>query len=498
MKVYNTLSRQKEEFLPQGDEVKMYVCGVTPYSDCHIGHAMSYIIFDVIRRYLQFRGYKVKYVQNITDIDDKIIDRANQLGISTGELAGKFTARYFEDMDALNIGRADIYPRATEEIPKIIEVIQGLIDKGYAYPAGGSVYFRVRSVADYGKLSHRSLESMMSAESALGSGDKESPMDFVLWKAAKPGEPLWESLWGAGRPGWHIECSAMSLKYLGNTLDIHGGGQDLVFPHHENEIVQSESFTGIKPFVKYWLHNGLVQLGEEKMSKSLGNLITIKEALEKYSPDAIRIFVLSSHYRSPLTYSEEALEAAEGGAERLVRVYSRVDPTGGKGEALGAEPYRKQFIEAMDDDFNTAEALGVLFDLAGVINQAGDSGLSFVEAQSVLSTLARDVLGLKLTQTVSKSLTLRWNVLAPTVEVKRLVESLVEERSRCRKAKQWQRADEIRAKLAELGIVLEDTPEGTKRIWKRTPEVQPLNSLLVKLGIALEDTPQGTIWKHKR
>ncbi|GAH16146.1 unnamed protein product, partial [marine sediment metagenome] len=238
---------------------------------------------------------------------------ANQLGIATGELAGKFTARYFEDMDALNISRADIYPRATEEIPKIIEVVQDLIDRGYAYPSGGSVYFRVRSVSDYGKLSHRSLESMMTTENALGSDDKESPMDFVLWKAAKPGEPSWESPWGLGRPGWHIECSAMSLKYLGNTLDIHGGGQDLVFPHHENEIAQSESFTGIKPFVKYWLHNGLVQLGEEKMSKSLGNLITIKEAVRKYSADAIRIFVLSSHYRSPLTYSEEALEAAEKG-----------------------------------------------------------------------------------------------------------------------------------------------------------------------------------------
>jgi len=508
MKVYNTLSGQKEEFLPQGDEVKMYVCGVTPYADCHIGHGMSYIIFDVIWRYLQFRGYKVKYVQNITDIDDKIIDRANQLGISIGELAGKFTTRYFEDMDALNISRADIYPKATEEIPKIIEVIQGLVDKGYAYPAGGSVYFRVKNVPDYGKLSHRSLESMMSAESALGSDDKESPMDFVLWKTAKPGEPSWESPWGAGRPGWHIECSVMSLKYLGNTLDIHGGGQDLVFPHHENEIAQSESFTGIKPFVKYWLHNGLVQLGEEKMSKSLGNLITIREALEKYSPDAIRIFVLSSHYRSPLTYSEEALEAAANGVERLVRVYSRVDPTGGKGEALDAEPYRKQFIEAMDDDFNTAQALGILFDLAGAINQAGDSGLSFLKAQSILSTLVCDVLGFKLgIVVIPPPVELKLSVVAPTVvigprqptpEAELRVNRLAEERSRCRKAKQWQRADAIRAKLAELGIVLEDTPEGTKRIWKRTPEVGPLDNLLAKLGIALEDTPQGTVWKRKR
>ncbi|MBA7566287.1 Cysteine--tRNA ligase [subsurface metagenome] len=455
MKVYNTLSGRKEEFLPQGDEVKMYVCGVTPYADCHIGHGMSYIIFDVIWRYLQFRGYKVKYVQNITDIDDKIIDRANQLGISIGELAGKFTTRYFEDMDALNISRADIYPKATEEIPKIIEVIQGLVDKGYAYPAGGSVYFRVKNVPDYGKLSHRSLESMMSAENALGSDDKESPMDFVLWKAAKPGEPSWESPWGAGRPGWHIECSVMSLKYLGNTLDIHGGGQDLVFPHHENEIAQSESFTGIKPFVKYWLHNGLVQLGEEKMSKSLGNLITIREALEKYSPDAIRIFVLSSHYRSPLTYSEEALAAAERGADRLRQAVH----SGSKGEKVGdridSEPYRQRFIEAMDDDFNTAQALGVLFDLARDINRVSDKGYSVVRGQQVLLELA-NVLGLTLEPPEK-----------PSLDAEPFIELLLSTREQLRQASQFQLADEIRAKLGELGITLEDTPQGTVRRIKR-------------------------------
>ncbi len=320
MKVFNTLSGQKEEFLPRGDEVKMYVCGVTPYDNCHIGHAMSYIIFDVIRRYLHFRGYKVKYVQNITDIDDKIIDRASKLGITPAELAQKYTDSYFEDMDALNIERADIYPRATGEIAKIIEVIKTLIDKGYAYPAAGSVYFRVRKAADYGKLAHRTLESMMAGARIEPGEDKEYPMDFALWKASKPGEPSWESPWGQGRPGWHIECSAMSLKYLGDTLDIHGGGQDLIFPHHENEIAQSESFTGKKPFVKYWLHNGLVQLGEEKMSKSLGNLITIKQTLENYSPDALRIFVLSSHYRSPLRYSEDGFR---GGGERGGEVMAR-------------------------------------------------------------------------------------------------------------------------------------------------------------------------------
>jgi len=400
MKVFNTLSGQKEDFLPRGEEVKMYVCGVTPYSDAHLGHAMSYIIFDAIRRYLQFRGYKVKYVQNITDIDDKLINQAGQLGVSVRELADKYTDSYFADMAALNIGRADIYPRATEEIPKIIEVIQGLVDRGYAYSADGSVYFRVRNVPDYGKLAHRNLDSMRSGTSCEVGEEKEHPMDFVLWKASKPGEPSWESPWGKGRPGWHIECSAMSLKYLGDTLDIHGGGQDLIFPHHENEIAQSESFTGKKPFVRYWLHNGLVQLGEEKMSKSLGNLITIKEALSKYSADAIRLFVLSSHYRSPLTYSEEALEAAERGAERLLRVISRDDPTGGDGQALDAKPYQRQFIEAMNDDFNTPQALAVLFDLAREINQAGDAGISIDKAQSILLSLARKVLGLKLPQII--------------------------------------------------------------------------------------------------
>jgi cysteinyl-tRNA synthetase len=494
MKVYNTLSGQKEEFLPQGDEVKMYVCGINPYSDCHIGHAMSYIVFDVIRRYLQFRGYKVRYVQNITDIEDNIIDRANQLGIATGELAGKFTARYFEDMDALNISRADIYPKATEEIPKVIEVVQGLVDKGYAYPAGGSVYFRVKSVPDYGKLSHRSLESMMTTEGALGSDDKESPMDFVLWKAAKPGEPSWESPWGAGRPGWHIECSAMSLKYLGNTLDIHGGGQDLVFPHHENEIAQSESFTGIKPFVKYWLHNGLVQLGADKMSKSLGNLITIREALEKYSPDAIRIFVLSSHYRSPLTYSEEALEAAERGAERLRQA---AHFQGGKIQLkvdFAIQDNRQRFVDAMDDDFNTAKALAALFDLTREINRLNEESFDVALAQQGLLELA-NILGLTIKLPEMPSLDAEpfielWGYivgrleeaslqqpegrmtsifalarLASPVSVDDHIESLNSTRKRLREAKQFQLADEIRAKLVELGIVLEDTPQGT--VWKR-------------------------------
>jgi cysteinyl-tRNA synthetase len=504
MKVYNTISGQKEEFLPGGDEVKMYVCGVTPYDNCHIGHAMSYIIFDVIRRYLQFRGYRVKYVQNITDIDDKIIDRANQKGISTHELAEKYTNSYFEDMVALNIGQADNYPKATEEIPKIIEVIQGLIDKGFAYPAGGSVYFRVRNVTDYGKLSHRSLDSMIAMECAIGGEEKEHPVDFVLWKASKPDEPSWESPWGNGRPGWHIECSAMSLKYLGDTLDIHGGGQDLIFPHHENEIAQSESFTGTIPFVKYWLHNGLVQLGEEKMSKSVGNLITIKEALEKYSPDAIRIFVVSSHYRSPLTYSEEGLEAAEKGVERFTQAISRQDPTGGKGKALDAEPYRQRFIEAMDDDFNSAQALATMFDLAREINQAGDTGISFVEAQKTLVSLAREVLGLKLPKKIyveaSVEISIRASADATVIPgaVNARVKRLVDERVKCREEKNWQRADEIRSKLAGLGVTVEDTKTRPDITYKSVPSEESLDSLMGELSIALEDTPQGTVWKQKR
>ncbi|MBI4304324.1 MAG: cysteine--tRNA ligase [Chloroflexi bacterium] len=452
MRVYNTLSGQKEEFQPENNEVKMYVCGVTPYSDSHIGHAMSYVYFDVVRRYLQYRGYKVKYVQNVTDIDDKIIDRANKLGISPSELAEKYTRSFFEDMDALNIGRPDVSPRATGEIPKIIEIIQGLVAKGYAYPAQGSVYFRVRNVPDYGKLSHRTLDSMMAGARIESGEEKEHPMDFVLWKASKPGEPSWESPWGPGRPGWHIECSAMSLRYLGHTLDIHGGGQDLIFPHHENEIAQSESFTGIKPFVKHWMHNGLLQIGEEKMSKSLGNLITIKEALSKYSADALRIFILGSHYRGPLTYSEETLEAAERGADRLRQVAQLESKKGPQAE-LDAESYRKRFIDVMDDDFGTAQALAIVFDLAKDINRSNDAGQDISQGKQLFLELA-DILGL----TLAPSQTL-------TPDAAPFIDLLVSTRRRLREAKQFQLADEIRKRLAELDIALEDTPQGT--VWKR-------------------------------
>ena len=489
MKIFNTLSGKKEEFKSQGDVVTMYVCGITPYDDSHLGHAMSYIIFDVVRRYLKYRGYGVKCVQNVTDIDDKIITRSNRLGVPAKELAEKFTQRYFEDMDNLNVMPADFHPRATEEIPMMLDVIQGLIDKGYAYPAKGSVYFRVRNVPDYGKLSKRSLDAMRTGASVETGEEKEDPLDFVLWKAAKPGEPWWDSPWGKGRPGWHIECSAMSLKYLGETIDIHGGGQDLVFPHHENEITQSESFTGKKPFVKYWMHNGSLQLGAEKMSKSLGNLITIRDALKKYSADAIRIFILSSYYRSPLTYTEEALEAAQSGAERMLRVASRDDTAGGKGEALDVKPYYDKFIEAMDDDFNTAQAIAVLFDLAREVNQAGDSGISIIKARYIFFDLAQRILGLKLTT---------WDFIRlPEAEIEPLVLLLSKSRHVLRRVKRFDLADRIRGNLSTMGIVFEDARRSSVIQWRRTfkkeltkEDIKLLINLLMEVIPTLEDNNQ--------
>ncbi len=454
MKVFNTLTGQKEEFRPKRKTVSIYVCGVTVYDDCHIGHAMSYVIFDVIRRYLEFKGCKVKHVQNFTDIDDKIINRAQQLGISSSELAEKYIHEYFQDMDALNIERAHVYPKATEETPRIIEVIQGLIAKGCAYESEGSVYFRVKRFPGYGKLSHQALDDMISRSSAEeGKGKKEYPLDFAVWKAAKPGEPFWPSPWGQGRPGWHIECSAMALKYLGETIDIHGGGQDLIFPHHENEITQSESFTGVAPFVRYWLHNGLLQLGENKMSKSLGNLITVKQALERYSADAIRLFILGSHYRSPLTYTEESLKAAEVGMERLRQANRDGGGSGGKA-VLDSEPFRRRFVDSMDDDFNTAQAVAVLFDLAREINRAREENYDVADAQNTLAELAK-VLGFTLEEPAR-----------PPLDAEPLIQLLIEIREELRQAKQWQLADRVRDRLADLGITLEDTPKGT--VWKRT------------------------------
>ncbi|MGC8787504.1 MAG: cysteine--tRNA ligase [Anaerolineae bacterium] len=461
MKVYNTLTRQKEDFIPlQPGEVKMYVCGPNLYGPAHVGHAMSYIVFDTIKRYLRYRGYRVKHVQNFTDIEDRIIETAHSLGISVRELADRYIARFFAEMDALNVQRADHHPRATEVIPKIIEIIQGLIEKGYAYQIDGDVYFRVTRFPDYGKLSKRSLEQMEAGARVEVDERKEHPMDFALWKASKEGEPSWDSPWGKGRPGWHIECSAMSMQFLGEQLDIHGGGQDVIFPHHENEIAQSEAYTGKVPFVKYWIHNALLRLreGEEKMTRHLGNFISVQEALQKYSTDAIRLFILSSHYRSPLTWKEENVLAAERGAERLrvaLKDYS-APPPASPGDALceEAEAARREFIAAMDDDFNTPRAVAQVFELARMINQARDSGVpsdSLAYAQSILKELT-DVLGLTLK-----------GLPGPT-EAEPFIALLVEVRSQLRAAKQWALADRIRERLAELGVILEDSPEGTR--WK--------------------------------
>ena len=453
MKLYNTLSGQVEEFVPsEGNLVKMYVCGVTPYSSTHVGHALSYVVFDTLRRYLEHKGYEVRHIQNFTDIDDKIIQRAQESGVSEDELVDEFIGDYFHTMDALNIQRASEYPRATREIPRIIDAIAGLIDRGHAYPAAGDVYFRVTSKDDYGKLSHRTLDSMIAGARIQVDENKEHPMDFVLWKGAKPGEPSWESPWGPGRPGWHIECTAMSLEYLGEQLDIHGGGQDLVFPHHENEIAQSECYTGAKPFSRYWMHNGLLQLGSDKMSKSLGNLVSVVEALERYSPDAMRLYFLSSHYRSPLAYSDEGAAAVERSLERVRRA---LVPGNGSGTEIDAETHRARFTAAMDDDLNTPQAVAALFDLARDINRGRDAGQSIGSGQAALRELG-GVLGLTFEGRPSTDDDL---TAAPFIDL------LVSIRTELRAARQFALADQIREGLSEQGVTLEDGPQGTQ--WQR-------------------------------
>jgi cysteinyl-tRNA synthetase len=479
MKISDTLTGQKTEFKPISSPVTMYVCGINPYADSHIGHAMSYIVFDVVRRYLEFRGYKVKHVENVTDVEDNIINHANRMGITVKELTVKYTQRYMEDMAALNILKPHFMPLATETIPEIVNMSKVLIDKGFAYAVGGNVYFRVKKLNDYGKLSKRNPEQMMAGTRIEASEEKEDPMDFALWKEAKPGEPAWDSPWGKGRPGWHIECSAMSMKFLGEQIDIHGGGQDVVFPHHENEIAQSESYTGKKPFVKHWLHNGLLQLGSEKMSKSLGNLITIRDALKKYTADGLRIFILSSYYRTPLTYTQEAMEAAQAGADRLQRVADK--ETTGKGMFVDPKPYYDKFVEAMDDDFNTPQAIAALFDMARDINRAEEDGKIAGQARRTLRELG-GVLGLTFKARAAAPLDLEpLQKLAADIAVKAraagittdsvpegadaIMALLISVRKDLRKAKQFQLADEIRNGLTAIGITLEDTPQGTT--WKK-------------------------------
>ena len=393
MKLYNTLTHDVQDFAPaDGKTVKMYVCGVTPYSSTHVGHALSYVAFDTLRRYLEYLGFAVRHVQNFTDVDDKIIQRAKERGIEPDELAEEYIDDFYSTMDRLNIQRAHVYPRATQEIGPIIETIRTLVDNGSAYPAGGDVFFRVTKKADYGKLSHRTLDGMQAGARIEVDENKEHPMDFVLWKAARPGEPSWESPWGPGRPGWHIECSAMAMTYLGSTLDIHGGGQDLIFPHHENEIAQSEAATGEAPFSRLWMHNGLLQLGEDKMSKSLGNLVSVEEALARYTPDAIRLYFLSSHYRSPLSYSEEGCDAMERSADRLRHVLRSGPETSSKsgksgGQPLDPAPFQDRFMAGMDDDLNTPKALAAMFDLAREMNRHRDDGHSITDAQDCLRRL---------------------------------------------------------------------------------------------------------------
>ena len=453
MKLYDSLTGEKREFAPRGDEVKMYVCGVTPYSSAHVGHAMSYVYFDTLRRYLEFLGYQVKHVQNFTDIDDKIITAAGAQGTSPVMLVEELVEEYLMDMANLNVQPAHVYPRVTDEIQKIIEMIESLIEKGFAYESEGDVYYRVTKFSDYGKLSHRTLEGMLAGARVEPNLQKDHAMDFTLWKASKIGEPSWASPWGEGRPGWHIECSAMAVHYLGGHLDIHGGGQDLVFPHHENEIAQSEAFTGEKPFADHWVHNGLLQIDDGKMSKSFGKMVTVREALSEFSADAIRLFFLSSHYHSPLTYSGENIEGQQRAAERI-RSALEAEDSGIRGtNAVNPDPFRERFITAMNDDLNTPQALAALFELTREINRGHDENKQIRSAQESLRELT-GVLGLRLYAEEKGSV----QPLSPYVEL------LAEIRQELRDAKQWELADRIRDRLQTLGISLEDGSDHTK--WR--------------------------------
>ena len=464
LRVYNTLTRKKEDFQTlETNVVKMYICGPTVYSDAHIGHAMSAIVFDGVRRYLEYRGYQVKHVMNFTDVDDKIINRANALGVDPYQLAESYIQAFRKHLADLNILPATLNPRATQDMPHIIQMIRELGESGYAYEADGDVYFRVTKDKDYGKLSGRKLDDMQAGARIGVDERKEHPMDFALWKSAKPGEPAWDSPWGKGRPGWHIECSAMNLHHLGEQIDIHGGGNDLVFPHHENEIAQSESFTG-KQFARYWMHNGMLQLSGEKMSKSLGNLVTIDEFLSKHEPDALRLMILNGSYRAPLSYSDDIVDAAERGLDRLRSALKPV-PVNAPGAPAETrtwlekqtETTRQAFVESMDDDFNSAGALAALFELVRAVNTARDAGAADAElrpAQDVLRMLT-GVLGLRLGEKKSRG-----------GEVSdKLISFLVDLRTEAREKKEWSTSDNIRNTLEDLGIKLEDSKDGTTWHW---------------------------------
>lgn len=465
LKIYNTVTRTKEEFVPlEPGKVKMYVCGPTVYDYIHIGNARPVIFFDVVRRYLQAIGYDVTYVSNFTDVDDKLIRKAEQTGSTVPEVADKFIAAFYEDVEALGVRRADLNPRVTDNIEEIIAFIQDLVDKGYAYAKEGDVFFRTLKFAEYGKLSHQNLEELQFGVRIEVDERKENPEDFVLWKAAKPGEIYWPSPWGGGRPGWHIECSAMARKYLGDTLDIHGGGQDLQFPHHECEVAQSEALTG-KTFANYWMHNGYININNEKMSKSLGNGVIVHDMRERIKPEVLRYFMLSTHYRNPLNYSDETIGQARNSLERIENCIANVRhrlkaavelPAGDESEALGAklESIRREFHAKMQDDFNTADAITAWFDLvseANVYMQHPAVRLSDLEAILALFAEMNDVLGLVKEE-------------EPEL-LDEQIERLIAERAEARKAKNWARADEIRDLLAAEGIALEDTPQGMR--WRR-------------------------------
>ncbi|MCI5900211.1 MAG: cysteine--tRNA ligase [Firmicutes bacterium] len=467
MKVYNTLSKQKEEFVPLVEgKVSMYVCGPTVYNLIHIGNARPMIVFDTVRRYMEHKGYEVNYVSNFTDVDDKIIAKAIEEGVSAEEISSRYIAECKKDMAGMNVKPATTHPLATQEIDGMIDMISTLIEKGYAYDVNGTVYFRTRKFDEYGKLSHKNLDDLRSGNRSLlvtGEDQKEDPLDFVLWKPKKEGEPSWPSPWSDGRPGWHIECSVMSKKYLGEEIDIHAGGEDLVFPHHENEIAQSECCNG-KPFAKYWLHNAFLNIDNRKMSKSLGNFFTVREISEKYDLQVLRFFMLSAHYRSPLNFSADLMEAAKNGLERICNAVDNLKHCAAcaKTEALTEQEREAlaevaalaaKFDEAMDDDFNTADAISVVFELVRFANTKTDENSSKAFVQQILDKLLElgDILGLIFEK--------KEEILDDEIE------QLIAERQAARKARDFQRADEIRSMLLEKGIVLEDTREGVK--WKR-------------------------------
>ena len=475
LKVYNTLTQQKEEFKPlQSGKVGMYVCGVTPYNYPHIGNARPFVTWDVIKRYFRKCGYEVRHIQNFTDVDDKIIRTANEQGVTWKDIADRYIDGYFEAMDALGVQHADLYPRVSDHIPDIIAMIETLVDRGYAYPLEGDVYFSVEKFPEYGKLSGRKLEDMQAGARIEVDERKHHPMDFALWKAAKPGEPYWESPWGKGRPGWHIECSTMSLKYLGKTFDFHGGGSDLIFPHHENEIAQSQCSCGdYHSFARYWLHNGFITIHEEKMSKSKNNFFTVQDILKKYPGEVLRFFILQTHYRSPLDFSDERLKEAQVSLGRLQNSLDYAQELSAmEGDAATASElaqkaavYKKDFYAAMDDDFNTALAISYLFALSKDINiyynevvnqKAAFDAADFAAAKAVYEEMA-EIIGIFEAGATE----------APAVDGLSAedIEALLAEREAARAAKNWGRADEIRDELKEKGIVIEDSSTGTR--WKR-------------------------------